>query len=635
MRRLLHIWVLLLLMVVMNYPVYATHVVGGEVTYKCLGNNWYLIKIDLYIDCLNGEPTAISQDKPAYIGIFDADKPSQFTIIDSIAKPTEIPVPPNFNNQCVNNPPQLCLRKVSFAKQYQLPPNANGYRAVYTRCCRNASINNIHNSSELGATYYCDIPPVQEAVCNNSAVFKNYPPQIICINNPLVYDHSATDPDGDSLSYEFCYAYSGGEPKDPKPIPQATIPPAITGYINPYSYTNPMGGNPQVKINPTTGIISGTPVMQGRYVVSVCCHEWRNGVMINTVKREFQFVVTNCSKAVVANVPQYSDEFNTYIVECESNTVKFVNNSTGGFSYLWDFGVPGATSTDYEPTYTYPDTGVYVMKLVVNKNSTCPDSISRLVKVYPSYSTDFVTEGLKCPMSNIQFNDLSDGTYKPVVSWAWDFGDGNFSSDQNPLHAYKQGGLYNVKLISKSIKGCSDTSIQQLDVEKFYPFAGNDTIIVKGEYINFNASGGIQYTWTPSDRLNFSDGSNPRGYYPDTGRYSYNVHIKSAYGCEGDDSIHIWVVGQPSLFMPSAFTPNGDGKNDVLRPMGVGYANVKYFRVFNRFGELVFKTDKFFEGWDGTYKGQMADIGTYYWVLNITDRFGEDSMLKGDAILIR
>src|SRR5690606_34288231 len=258
----------------------------------------------------------------------------------------------------------------------------------------------------------------------------------------------AIDADGDSLSYEFCESYSGGTPNAPKPFPPQTLPglPPTVIYQGFYSATMPMSGSPQIQINPTTGMISGTPNMLGRYVVTVCCHEWRNGKIINTVKREFQFVVTNCSKAVVANIPQFSDEFNTYIVQCESNTVKFLNQSSGGFSYLWDFGVPNATSKEFEPAFTYPDTGVYTIKLVVNRSSTCPDSISRLVKVYPDYTADFVTNGLKCPNAPISFSDLSDGTYKPVVNWNWNFGDGTGSTEQNPVHIYNNGGEYNVQL---------------------------------------------------------------------------------------------------------------------------------------------------------------------------------------------
>lgn len=615
----------------------ATHIVGGEITYKCLGNNQYRIQLDIYQDCINGEPNAIAEDNPAFIGIFAKD--GSLEIVDTAVNATQnILVPANFKNDCVNNAPPTCLRKLTFIKTYTLPPRSSGYRVVYTRCCRNAAIINIKRPSENGATYICDIPGTTEATCNNSAVFRNFPPQIICINNPLVYDHSAFDSDGDSLSYEFCDSYVGGTPNQPKPIPSSKLPPALSvmpGYNPPFSATQPMRGNPLVKIDPATGIITGTPNVQGRFVVTVCCHEWRNGVRINTVRREFQFVVTNCSKAVIADIPILSDEPNTYIIECQSKTVFFRNNSIGGFNYFWDFGIAGGTSTEFQPTFTYPDTGTFTVKLVVNRGSTCPDSISRIVKVYPTISTDYSFTGLYCPNSEISFFDSSDATFKPILNWNWDFGDGEFSNAKNPKHAYTEGGDYNVTLISKSSKGCTDTATKVVSIERFKPFAGNDTAIVKGEYINFNATGGIEYRWDPATNLNDSNISNPRGFYPDTGRFSYIVYIRSENNCTGSDTLNVLVVGNPDLFVPSAFTPNGDGLNDFLKPISVGYSKFEFFRVLNRWGELVYHTNDIGAGWNGQYKGRKAEVGTYFWVLKVINRYGQVEMIKGDATLLR
>lgn len=615
-------------------PARASHIVGGEVSYKCQGNNSYQITINIYEDCQTGYHDAIQQDDPGLISIYDGADFRHRVVFDSIRLNPRISVPANFSNQCIKNYPTVCLYKASFIKNYNLPPSTTGYMIVYQRCCRNGTVLNVVNPGITGATYYTTIPPVQDAACNNSAVFKNYPPQIICLNTPLLYDHSAADPDGDSLSYEFCTAYAGGDEDHVKPVPAPPPFPPLQ-YVAPFSAVNPMAGFPQIKIDPVTGIISGTPNIAGRFVVTVCCHEWRNGMMINTVFRDFQFVVTNCSKAVVANIPILSDEPNTYIIQCEGLTVHFSNKSEGGFSWHWDLGVPGATSTEFEPTYTYPDTGTYTVTLVVNPGSTCADSITRLVKVYPSFKTDFSVSGLHCPGSQLSFTDLTESTYKPVVSWTWNFGDGQSSSQQNPVHIYSAGNDYNVSLISKNVKGCTDTAIQDIYIEKFKPFAGNDTIIVSGERINFNATGGLFYTWTPGTNLNATSIPNPTGTYPDTGHFAYNVYIKSEAGCEGNDSIKVWVVAQSSYFVPNAFSPNGDGINDLLRPIAIGYSANNYFRIFNRFGEVVFASKDFSEGWNGTYKGQRADMGTYFWELSVTNRFGKREFYKGDVTLIR
>ncbi len=637
------LFTLLLLIGAIYLPqlVSASHIAGADFTYKCLGAGSgntirYQVRLDLYQDCQNGQPGAIQEDNPAYFRIFDGN--GNPVIFDSLFNPSVLIVPTNFNNICVNNVPSTCLRRATFIGTYDLPANGSGYIVAYQRCCRNAATNNIVNPGSVGATYTCIIPPTTSPTnCNNSAIFKNFPPQIICINNPLIYDHGATDTDGDSLSYEFCEALTGGSPNDAKPFPQ---PPPYTpvNYTQNFSAQQPMAGFPLVQIDHATGIITGTPNIGGRFVVTVCCHEWRNGQIINTVKREFQFVVTNCSKAVVANIPQYSSDFNTYLVECSSYTVHFVNQSNGGIDYFWDFGVPGVTndtSRDFEPSFTYPDTGTYVVKLVLNRGSTCPDSITRLVKIYPQFRTDFVKVGKLCPDIPVQFFDSTSSTFPTVNAWSWSFGDGGNSTDKNPVHTFTNGGTYNVRLISQNTRGCVDTITKPIMVDDFNPFAGNDTIIVKGEYINFNATGGDVYSWTPSTYLDNTTIPNPTGYYPVVDSILYIVHIASEAGCFGDDSIKVTVVNDAALFVPSGFSPNGDGLNDVLKPIGIGYRNINNFRVFNRFGEMVFYTTKFDEGWDGTWKGRRADLGVYYWLLQVTDRFGNKQTVKGDATLIR
>jgi len=636
----------LFLLLLCTFRAQATHIVGGEMTYTYLGSNNYDITLVIYEDCKNGQPQAIQQDTPAYMSVY------QLHTMILVGQDLNIPldasmsgmVPVNFNNACVSNVPSVCLLRKTFHRVFNLPPNPYGYIISYQRCCRNAEISNIQDPGSNGSTYYCTIPPSSTAANNNSAVFNNFPPQIICLNNPLSYDNSATDPDGDSLSYGFINACVGASPDSVKPVP---FPPDFNvwpyydtvQYIVPaFSAIHPFPGSPIIQINPVTGLITGTPNRIGRFLVTVCCYEWRHGVLINRIFREFQFVVTDCSKVVVASIPQLSTDVNTYVVECKTYTVSFVNESTGGFAYHWDFGVPGHpedTSTDFQPTFTYPDTGTFVVKLVVNPRSTCPDSISRFVKIYPYFQTSYTDSGIQCPGSPVYFTDHSSATIKPITSWTWNFGDGSTSSTQSPEHTYTFGGTYNVMLISQNIKNCIDTAVHQLIVENFKPFAGNDTVIVKGESIEFNAQGGTQYTWSPTNNLSEANVNNPIGFYPDTGSYTYYVHVVSAYGCQGYDTIKVLVVNQASFYLPTAFSPNGDGLNDIFKPLAVGYRSLDYFRIYDRWGEQVYFSRNIWEGWDGTYNHKQAEMGTYYWQISFVDRFGKQSYLKGDVTLVR
>ncbi|MFI5196145.1 MAG: PKD domain-containing protein [Chitinophagales bacterium] len=636
--------ILFILLSLSFFEASASHIVGGEFTYKYLGDTLigggvvyhkYQVSLAIYEDCYNGQPEAIAQDNPAYLAAYNNAYPYNTVNIDSVSYATSVAVPANFSNACVSNIPPTCLLKKTFIKTYYFPNNAAGYVISYQRCCRNNAVVNIQSPGDNGCTYYCTIPG--SPYTNNSAVFRNYPPQIICLNNPLYYDHSATDADGDSLSYEFCNAFIGASDADIKPIP---LPPPYQPvlYVPPYSSLQPMTAFPPIQIDPVTGLITGTPNRIGRYLVTVCCHEWRHGVLINTSKREFQFVVTDCSKVVVADIPQYSTDFNTYIVDCLDYTVHFVNTSKGGFSWHWNFGVMGSTndtSAEFEPTFTYPDTGTFAVKLVVNPGSTCPDSIIRLVKIYPKFHAAFSDSGMQCPGAPINFTDLSSASIKPITYWKWYFGDGDTILEQNPVHSYAQGGTYNVILISQNIKNCIDTALRKLIIEGFRPFAGNDTIIVKGEHILFDAMGGTSYTWSPGTNLSDTTIFDPVGYYPDTGHFAYNVHVVSDYGCSGDDSIKVEVVNQAAFFVPSAFTPNGDGLNDIFKPIAIGYRDLKFFRVFNRFGEMVYNGNTLEVGWDGTYNHKHCDVGVYFWEVRFTDRFGKEGFLKGDVTLIR
>jgi gliding motility-associated-like protein len=626
----------------------ASHIVGGEFTYVYLGDSTginhfvyskYQVNLTIYEDCQNGQPEAIAQDDPAWIGVFNGM--GQTYEMDTgdfaygIHFTSSIAVPANFSNACVTNVPPTCLLKKTFTKIYILPKNTSGYIISYQRCCRNNAVVNIKDPGNNGSTYYCTIPP--SPIVNNSAVFKNYPPQIICLNNPLFYDNSATDADGDSLSYEFCTALVGASDADIKPAP---LPPPYDSvvYFPPFTAKHPFTGFPEIQIDPVSGLVTGTPNRIGRYLVTICCHEWRDGIMVNTLKREFQFVVTDCSKVVVADIPLFSTDPNTYIVNCTDYSIHFVNTSSGGFAYKWDFGLTGTTgdvSTEFEPTFVYPDTGTYAVKLVVNPTSTCPDSITRLVKVYPKFHAYFSDSGRFCPTSQISFKDLSSATIKPITDWKWNFGDGDSDMVQNPVHSYLFGGVYNVILISRNIKNCVDTAVRQVVIDNFYPDAGQDTTIVKGEKIVFNATGGTEYSWSPGDNLSDISIYNPTGCFPDTGHYTYIVHVNSAYGCSGDDTINVNVVNQAAFFVPSAFTPNGDGRNDYFRPIAIGYRNLNYFRIFNRWGEKVYYSTNLETGWDGTYRNKRADIDTYFWEISYTDRFGKEGFMKGDVTLVR
>ena len=109
---------------------------------------------------------------------------------------------------------------------------------------------------------------------------------------------------------------------------------------------------------------------------------------------------------------------------------------------------------------------------------------------------------------------------------------------------------------------------------------------------------------------------------------------QDANGCTGVDSIVVTTSENGYVFTPSAFSPNGDGKNDVLRVQMSGY-NFRSFSIFNRLGNRVFYSERLQHGWDGKYKNNPAPIDTYFWMLNAKNDQGGDEVFKGDVVLVR
>jgi gliding motility-associated-like protein len=167
--------------------------------------------------------------------------------------------------------------------------------------------------------------------------------------------------------------------------------------------------------------------------------------------------------------------------------------------------------------------------------------------------------------------------------------------------------------------------------------AGRDTVAIGGQPLQLNATGGLYYKWSPA--LGLSDASIPNPIATlavDTDSIKYKVRVMDAYGCFADDEIVIRVYKTgPEIFVPSAFTPNGDGKNDILRPVTVGISKLNYFRVYDRWGQLLFATSEIGKGWDGVFKGVAQASNTYVYSTEGVDFAGKKVFRKGTVVLIR
>lgn len=719
-------FLLFFFIIILSSENFATHIVGGEIYYDNLGGNNYRITLKVYRDCYNGVPLL---DDPACIFIFN----SAGVFIDSIEipRPPTLILPPTINNPCFIPPTNICVEEGIYQAVVNLPNIPGGYNLTYQRCCRNGTILNLILPGDVGSTYMAHIPDNSVAPGNSSPRYTNFPPIFLCAGVPLFFDHSATDPDGDSLYYELCDPYTGLDPSCPSLGPPGAaagcpgigMPPpyAFVPWQAPYNAAYPMSALPVISVNPITGLMTGTPNMVGQWVVGVCVSEYRAGVLIDVNKRDFQFNVVTCPGLPVASIPQQT----TY---CFGYTVNFSQASINAFSYHWDFGDPSTpldTANILSPSWTYADSGTYIVTLIINPGTSCADTNSNTFYIYPLLDPTFspppgeciyensfnfsgagaflgngtflwnfgshaspvsstnvnptnivfdsvgtfpitftVTENgcteaftssinvypkpvaaytlgspIACDLQPVQFLDGSTGD--TPLSYFWTFGDGASTSEQNPSHIYPSIGLYPTSLIISTANGCKDTFDLPSPVSVFpSPDAGltaapTDTSIFYPEITVADISSGAtdcDIYWGDGSTSSNCDTSHA---YANPGTFTIMQVVTNAVGCK--DTAYIEVIIRPEFlfWIPNAFTPNGNGLNDIFKPKLLGVHDYT-FLIFDRWGEKIFETNNKEVGWNGYFKGRLCTNDVFVYKINFRDDVDNlDHQYIGRVTLVR
>ena len=329
---------------------------------------------------------------------------------------------------------------------------------------------------------------------------------------------------------------------------------------------------------------------------------------------------------------------------CTDKTLGITNKSTSAFGALsqWTWILDEAlNSADQQPVFSNLSLGSHQLKLAVISIYGCmSDTMTNSFSVYP---TPVVTIGSAvngCWKEPINFLGQQIDAATTITQWNWKFGDGRVSQEQNPVHIYSKGGIKMVHLTGNADDGCvsNDTTIQ-IHIEEIYVDAGKDTSVQSNIpfMLSANLSGDFNgsptLTWSPTTGLNTIYGLNPMSTLQND--QEYHVTAITDAGCTNSDSIKIRVFNFPGVLVPNAFTPNHDGLNDILRPRYNGIKTLDYFAVYNRWGQLVFKTSDIEKGWDGTVKGQPQGIGTFVWIINAQGFDGRTYQLRGMTTIIR
>jgi len=335
------------------------------------------------------------------------------------------------------------------------------------------------------------------------------------------------------------------------------------------------------------------------------------------------------------------DPYNNFtyaITDSCSGTIQFTAYTIvkAPVQWFWDFG-DGATSNLQNPVHAFSHpTEIYNVKLVIRSSSVC-GIIKRGKYIAAGGASakagfDYVS---KCDSGYVRFINTSSAYSTNNISYQWDFGDGNTSSEKDPIHTYPNSGKFLVKLKMQAGLSCLDDSIskslnlQQLDIHA----APATAEIEAGQTVQLNVTGGgTHFQWTPTKGLSDATIADPVASPADN--VTYNVVVTNDAGCRDEDSVSIKLRAPNDIFVPSAFTPNGDGKNDTFKPYVGRSFTLLDFSIYDRWGQKVF-TSKKENGWDGRIQGQPQNSGIYVWMLKAHDDRGNIINKKGTVALIR
>ncbi len=622
--------------------VHAGQYMGGEITYQQLsqnGNtNTYKIVVRINRNCksfadFNAPVIWFFNNIPG----FPHTKVFQLKPIQSSKQRLAV----TKIQSCTINPPDICNDLYEFTGTIDLPVDPNGYLVYTSDCCRNAPQKNLLTETwnggveivagipEPGAsfTYHTRIPGTSTPV--NSSPFPKTDSIIgACVGKPLQYKFDYQDPDGDELHYVI------GDPAGVTTIGVSQI--RTIGYANDFSLFQPFGMNSNLSIDPITGMLSGVPIVLGNYTICLDIQEWRNGVLINVHRREIELNVVDC-KAVLNAIP----------VTCSTTTLLFNHANNSSLDYLWDFGVPEIltdSSTRIYPIYTYPTSGDYPVTLIVSNPAGCRDTVKTIAKVYDNLKVDFEWKAPICAGSPMQFMNLSSFGSGQITKYKWDHitvrGSNNFSNAKDPLYAYTYTDTvplgYSIMLTITTDKGCTGIVTK---VPLVYPKpsadAGRDTVIAYDLPYEMPVKSSLQnsYHWTPGTGLSDIRIANPTVTGGTPTCYTIKVWGKDSL-CTSMDTVCIKYGRGPEVYLPTAFSPNGDGINDRLYVRAV-QVQVTQIAIFNRWGQTVFNTNNSNQYWDGTYQGKIQVSGEYSWLVKGIGPGNKPFIKEGSISLLR
>lgn len=316
---------------------------------------------------------------------------------------------------------------------------------------------------------------------------------------------------------------------------------------------------------------------------------------------------------------------------CSGDSIR-LRIESDGLRFSWTPAVQLVNPSEKDPVAITPSSTQYTVTATVGG---CSASGTVRVITVPYPLADAGGDITICHNTSAGLQGSTDGT-----SWSWSPpGSLSDASVLNPQASPMTTTAY-VLTAFENTRGCPKPSRDTVIVRVLPPipaFAGNDTAVIIGQQLQLQASGGSRYEWSPALHLSASNIHDPTALFPDASiGHRYKVTVFNPEGCEDSAFITVKVFATlPTVFVPTAFTPNNDGKNDFLQPVVAGMKHVDYFNIYNRWGQLVYSGNGQGAGWDGRVNGEWQGTNTYVWVVKAVNYLGEPYFRKGHVTLIR
>ncbi len=340
-------------------------------------------------------------------------------------------------------------------------------------------------------------------------------------------------------------------------------------------------------------------------------------------------------KKVITINPKPLAKFGISTPLCNGLAVQFSDSSTVAGSSIstwsWIYNYT-QWSTQQNSSNTFTTGNQRVGLVAVSALGCVSDTAYKTFYINPVPSVTMTFKDA-CKFSPVAFTAVDNSN--TVTQWKWEFGDGGVASTQNASHTYNANGTYKVKLFATAAAtGCYDGQLEKdINIYGTNAFAGNDTIAAAGQPVMLHASGGLSYTWSPANLLNDASSATPIAILNST--QTFTLKAFTPEGCESYDDVVVKIYKGPEIYLPNAFTPNGDGRNDIFRGIPVGLQEFDYLKVFNRWGQLVFYTNDYRNGWDGMFHSQKQPGGVYVVMARGKDYLGNIIEKKATVMLIR